>query len=167
MFFHFFLSQNNNENCAFKVPASEVVQFSKDSDGFFVFSCQFFLFPFEKIHILCIFSKVNKKKFSNWKTEITIRILGQFRFLLCGGFQITLIFIVFLLIENVGSYDSLLLHCVPTHHPPTIITEKNHIRYLCLLSTMRKVSWLLLGLKRFFWDQIGVEFKFQSIVFLR
>ena len=34
LFFFFFY---NNEKCALKIPASEVVQFSKDSDGIFVF----------------------------------------------------------------------------------------------------------------------------------
>ena len=38
-------------------------------------------------------------------------MLGQFRFLSCGGSQSTQSSIVLLLIENVGNYDSLLLHC--------------------------------------------------------
>ena len=42
-------------------------------------------------------------------------------------------------------------------------TTKNHLRYCCPLSTMRKVSWLLVGLEKSFWGQIEVELNFQSI----
>ena len=45
----------------------------------------------------------------------------------------------------------------------TIVAKKNHLCYLCLLSTMGKVSRLLVGLESSFWGQIGVEFNFQSI----
>ena len=47
-----------------KIPASEVVQFSKDSNGIIFFSCNFFLFTLEKKDILVCFSRVNKKKLS-------------------------------------------------------------------------------------------------------
>ena len=47
---------------------------------------------------------------------MTIRILGQFRFLSCDGFQIMQKIIVLWLKQNVGSYDSLLLHCAPPPH---------------------------------------------------
>ena len=67
-FFHFsFWFLNNNEKCALKIPASEVVQFSKDSDGFFVFlAAKFFLFTFEKKHICVFFQKWTKK---NWQLK--------------------------------------------------------------------------------------------------
>ena len=63
---------------------------------------------------------------------MTIRILGQFRFLSCGGFQITQKFIVLLLIENVGSYDSLLLHCAPPPPgPPESLLPNVVMIYSC------------------------------------
>ena len=56
-FLHFCL--NNIEKCALKIPASEVVQLSKDSDVCF-FSCQFCLVHFEKRMFCPFFSKGNK-----------------------------------------------------------------------------------------------------------
>ena len=52
----------NNEKCALKIAASDVVQFSKDSNGIFVFLvAQFFGFTLEKKDVLSFFSKVKKK----------------------------------------------------------------------------------------------------------
>ena len=69
-FFHFsFWFLNNNEKCALKIPASEVVQFSKDSDGFFCFfSCQFFFCSLLKKNTFCVFfyQKCTKK---NWQIK--------------------------------------------------------------------------------------------------
>ena len=48
---------------------SEVVQFSKDSEGFLVFLvANFFWFTFEEKNMFCVlFSKVNKKNFATEK----------------------------------------------------------------------------------------------------
>ena len=67
----------------------------------------------------------------------------------------------FILIENLGSYDSLLLHNHYHHHHTYKKNKNNHIQhhgrqenhpcYFCLLSTMGKVSQLLEGLEGSFW----------------
>ena len=77
VFFNFF--KNNNEKCEFKIPASEVVQFSNDSDGNFSFLvAKFVWFTFEKIHVLCIFSKVNQKNLATKKLKLPSESLDNF-----------------------------------------------------------------------------------------
>ena len=55
--------------------------------------------------------KLKKKK------NITIQIVGKFSFLSCGGSHNTQSFIIYVLTENVGIYNSLLLHCAPPPPP--------------------------------------------------
>ena len=52
----FYLKTNNNEICAFKIPASEVEQISNDSELFVFLVAKFFWFTFEKKHVSCFFS---------------------------------------------------------------------------------------------------------------
>ena len=86
-FFNFsFQFLNNNDKCALKIPASEVVQFSKDSDGFFVFlNAKFFLFTFEKKHVCVFFQKRTKKiwQLKNWNCHLNLWRIAQ---LLMRGF---------------------------------------------------------------------------------
>ena len=45
----------------------------------------------------------------------------------------------------------------------TIVAIENHLLYFCLLFTITKVSWLLVGLKGPLLGQIGVELNLQAI----
>ena len=86
-FFHFlYWFLNNNEKCALKISASEVVQFSKDSDFFFVFfPANFFLFTFKKIRFVYFFKTWTKNNWQqiNWnyhQNPWTILLLVMRRF---------------------------------------------------------------------------------------
>ena len=77
------------------------MQFSNNSDDSFSFLVvKYFWFTFEKIHVLFIFSKVNKKKMAikNWNCHLNC---WTNLLLTCSGFYITQNFIVLLLIEKV------------------------------------------------------------------
>ena len=85
VFFSFFfaflnLFFNNNEKCAFKIPASEVVQFSNDSDGILVFlGANYFRFTFEKKKTYSFFlSKLNKKKLATKIPKLPSKFLDNF-----------------------------------------------------------------------------------------
>ena len=95
---------------------------------------KFFWFTLEKRTFFFFFLRVNRKIWQ-LKTEITIRILRQFCFLSCGGFQIKQSLIFLLLIENVGSYNSLLLHCAPPPHVSYVMCHMVHVR--CQLSGVK------------------------------
>ena len=74
-----FVFLNNNEKCKLKIPASEVVQFSKDSDGTFVFLvANFFWFTLEKKDVLSFFSRVNKKNLATKKLKLPSKSLDSF-----------------------------------------------------------------------------------------
>ena len=71
-----------------KNPASEVVQFSKDSDVLFFLVAKFFWFPLEKIPGLCIFSKVNTNKLPTEKLKLPSKSLDDFAFCHAAGFKL-------------------------------------------------------------------------------
>ena len=78
-FLLFLIKKNTNEKCEFKIPASEVVQISDDSDGNFSFLvAEFCWLTFEKIHVSCIFSKVNNKKLATEKLKLPSESLDNF-----------------------------------------------------------------------------------------
>ena len=71
--------KNNNEKCKLKIPASKVVQFSKDSDDNFSFEvAKYFWFTFEKVHLLCIFSKMDQKNLATKKLKLPSELLNKF-----------------------------------------------------------------------------------------
>ena len=56
---------------------------------FRLFLAKFFGSLLKKIKHLIFSLKSKENKLATKKTEITIQIVGQFRFLSCGGFEIT------------------------------------------------------------------------------
>ena len=67
------------KNVNFKSPHQKLCNSPKIQMFFFVFlAAKFFLFTFEKIHVLCIFSKVNKKKLATEKLKLPSESLDNF-----------------------------------------------------------------------------------------
>ena len=112
LIFLFFLCNNDKFKC--QIPPSEVEKPSNIQMVFIVFSSFIFLFSYgEKNHNGVFSSKVNEKK--NWwlkKTKVSDQIVEQFCFFVMRPFlNCQFLFIFLLFIVNIGSYDSLLLHC--------------------------------------------------------
>ena len=81
LIFVFLIFFNNNEKCQFKIPASKVVQFSNDScDNFSFLIAKYFWFTFEKIHFLCIVSKVDQIFLATNKLKLPSELLDKFAF---------------------------------------------------------------------------------------